>query len=635
MSNFDRKRKREDSDGESSVREIKPEPAFIDLGDSDNGNNNALRNIPEAPIENNGSNAEQHPDVADPNPAVADRRPDNNAMAVELDAFTVIADRNHELIQGLMKVPEDMREEMAVKHGAIKNDVTTSMVAFTKQMDEKLEEAKGELIDQVNGYNPRLNRLERRANTFDATVKELDKKIDKKIKTAQNGANKEHSVNIKAEVKEEVNECLRGFSAYLADYLENNGAPAQARTGTGNGFRRAAGIEHDRANRTESGRPDAIEHGQANRTESGRPNRTEQSRADGNESGHLNRAEQGSGSGSRGGGGGANANANAWELRPRRPSTSTPAVAAGAAGPAANSTTLALPAVPAAGGGGGGGGPGGPSPAAPLVPANFVPAAVPLLSKEQFLPYQVLTNKGYHTLLQRVQFNDVNHLVQLVKLDNTKIARKCIISPLYKLDYVLHTGYGVRQMGQRGASARPGGHEQANLLRSVDLSQLRILKMKIDARVMLQEDLVRYTEWERRWKPPAYVYDLGELHLRKLSSRGAGPISGLLTPFNLLLEVSSTNRRVWIVMGPQYELSRRAKDSVRDSNNPFNGLEYHRLALLAHHVADLDFDRSDFMDTSAGFERAHRIVLESLCPGQPAVDFDKNISLKQLCKDLS
>ncbi|KAK8091724.1 hypothetical protein PG997_002085 [Apiospora hydei] len=610
MSNFDRKRKREDSDGESSVREIKPEPAFIDLGDSDHGNNNALRNIPEAPIENNGNVAEQRPNVADPNPAVADRRPDNdnNALAVELDAFTVIADRNHELIQGLMRVPEDMREEMAVKHGAIKNDVTTSMVAFTKQMDEKLEEAKGELIDQVNGYNPRLNRLERRANTFDATVKELDKKIDKKIKTAQNGANKEQSINIKAEVNEKFNQCLRGFNAYLADYCANDSVPAQAHPGNGNGVGRADGIEHEQANRTESGGPDGIEHGRANRTESGRPNRTEQS----------------SGSGSRGGGGGANANANTWELRPRRPSTSTPAVAAGAAGPAANSTTLALPAVPAAGGGG----PGGPSPAAPLVPANFVPAAVPLLSKEQFLPYQVLTNKGYHTLLQRVKFNDVNHLVQLVKLDNTKIARKCIMFGDTKFPSTSSTTYCTLAMLDQGsASARPGGHDQANVLRNADLSQLRILKMKIDARVMLQEDLVRYTEWERRWKPPAYVYDLGELHLRKLSSRGAGPISGLLTSFNLLLEVSSTNRR--------YELSRRAKDSVRDSNNPFNGLEYHRLALLAHHVADLEFDRADFMDTSAGFERAHRVVLESLCPGQPAVDFDKNISLKQLCKDLS
>ncbi|KAK8022558.1 hypothetical protein PG993_013325 [Apiospora rasikravindrae] len=623
MSDFDRKRKREDSVSGSSVIVIKPEPAFVDLDDSVQGNNNDLRNIAEAPVGNNGNIADQRlavadlrPNVADPNPAVADRRPDNNASAVDLDAFTVMADRNHELIQGLMRVPEDLREEMAIKTSAIKNDVTTSMVAFTKQMDEKLDQTKVELKDKVDGYNPRLNRLERRANTFDTTVKELDKKIDKKIKSAQSGANKDHGINIKAEVKEEVNECLRGFGAYLTDYFANSNVPAPARRGNGN--------EHGHTNRNEFGRPDGNEFERAGGNGFERSNRAEE--------GHANRAEHGNGSG--GGGGGVNANAR--DLRPRRPFTSVPALAAGAADPAANPAALALPALPVAGAGG----PSGPSPAAPLVPANFTPEAVPLLSRDQFVPYQVLTNKGYHTLLQRIKFNDVNHLVQLIKLDNVKIARKCIMFtdskfPLYRIDYVLHAGYGVRQMGYGAGIARHGGHDKANLLRNVDLSQLRLMKMKIDSRVMLQEDLIRYTEWERRWKPPAYVYDLGELHLRKLSSRGTMPITGLLTPFNLLLEVSSTNRRVWIVMAPQYEISRKVKDSVRDSNCPFNGLEFSRLALLAHNVADLEFGRSDFLDTSAGFEAAHRVVLESLCPGMPSVDFNKNISLKQLCNDLA
>ncbi|KAK8076254.1 hypothetical protein PG994_003526 [Apiospora phragmitis] len=78
MSNFDRKRKREDSAGGSSLREIKREPAVIDLDDSDNGNSNAPGNIAEGLIDDNKD--------------FVHARPNNNASAVDLNAFTVMAD---------------------------------------------------------------------------------------------------------------------------------------------------------------------------------------------------------------------------------------------------------------------------------------------------------------------------------------------------------------------------------------------------------------------------------------------------------------------------------------------------------------------------------------------------------------
>ncbi|KAK8076253.1 hypothetical protein PG994_003525 [Apiospora phragmitis] len=457
----------------------------------------------------------------------------------------------------MMKLPEELREEMAVRIGATKNDITTSMVAFTKQMNETLDDTKKEVKDRVDGYNPRLNRLEKKTNNIDATVRELDKKVDKKIKAAQNEAQKDRGVDIKAEVKEEVNECLRGFGAYLTEYFANDSAPAR---GGGAGVSVSAGVSVMAS---------------------------------------------------------ASANANVRGLVPRRPFGLAPTAAA--VGPAA----LPMAALPVAAGGGHAAAASADPTTGPALAASRAPAAGPVAAaagRASAVPD--VDEQGYHTLMKTIKFNDVNHLVQLAKLDNFSIARRCTMFTdmkfnLYTIDYVVHSGLGT------------------NLLRHVDLSQLRLLRMKIDPRVMLHDDQVRYTAWERQWKPPAYVYDLGELFLRKKSARTPYHIASHLTAYNLLLEVSCSSRRVWIVMSPQHELTRKREGAVRDSNCAFNGLEFARLAVVAHDVAELQFDRPDFLPSAAGFEAAHRLVLESLCPGLPLVDFNKNISLKLMCADLA
>ncbi|KAK7918439.1 hypothetical protein PG985_010313 [Apiospora marii] len=561
MASYDRKRKREESDSGSSVREIKPEPAFIDLGESDNGNENALRKIPEAPRPRQTFPARQ--EVVGPAPAGVPRpRQDNKESVavgadrttrqVDLDSFSVVAEHNQELIRGMMDLPEKLREDLAVKGAAIQTDITTSIVALTKQFNETLDETKREIKDKVDGYSRGLKTVEKNANTTEASVKELDKKVDKKIKVARDEANKNRGVNVKAEVKKEVNECLRGFGAYLTNYFGANNA--------------AAGVPG--------------------------------------------------------------------------PLPAAAAAAAGVPGPLPTATAAAaglpglLPSATAAAADVSG-------PAISLVPSDSVSEAVPLLARDKFMKYQVLTNKGYHNLMTIIKFTNVNYLVQLLKLDNNAITRRCIIfSDMkfnnYQVDYVLHSGFAVRQLGDGSGSATAGGHEQSNLLKHVDLSQLRLLKMKIDSRAMLRDDEVKYKEWARFWKPPTYVYDLGELVLRKRCCRHPNALVSTSTPYNLLLEVSRTgSKRVWIVMAPEHELSQKAVNSVKDSNLAFNGLEYNRIALVANDISEIEFDRAEFFQSAAGFEAAYQLVLKSRCPGVPLVDFDKAVDIKKMCADLA
>lgn len=285
MDNIERKRKREDSLGESSVREIKPEPAVIDLADSDIGENTNLGNNTEARPLNNNQGSFDHPvDVK------------GSASSFDLESFTVLADRNHELIQSLMKVPEDLREEMAIKTSALKTDMTMTMVDFTKQMTETLDGTKRDLKECIDNYNPQLDMLEKKTNNLDAAVKELDKKVDKNL-----GANikAEVKAEISAEVKGEVNECLRGFGAYITEYFSKNNTLIPDATGNtaastignsnGNESRNSNGNENRRSNKNENRR--------SNRNENRRSNRNENIISNGNESRDLHRNENGNSSG--------------------------------------------------------------------------------------------------------------------------------------------------------------------------------------------------------------------------------------------------------------------------------------------------------------------------------------------------
>ncbi|KAK8057420.1 hypothetical protein PG996_011357 [Apiospora saccharicola] len=595
-----------------------------------------------------------------------------------MESFSVIAAQNNELIMSMMDLPEKMREEMAVKSAAIQSDVTTSIVATTKQFNETLDETKRELKDKVDSCTRGVRSAERKANTVDAnvkeldkkldkktddieaSVKELDKKVDKKIKAAQSEVSKVRSVNVKAEVKNEVHECLRGFGAYLSNYFgaaDGPGAAAAnalaaapaaadgfagplpaadaaersflnaARNAVSNAARNAVS---DAARNAVSNVPEHAFSNAPGHTFSDTPGH-----AISNAAGYAfsNAAERATSDA--GGHATSNAAGHAFSNATERVTTNAAERAnlnvAERANSNASEHASPLPVLSTS-----------VASAAPLFRSDAVSEPVPIVPLDKFMKYQVLKNEGYKFLMRKIKFTDVNHLAQLVKVDNSEIMRRCIIFTdrkfnNYDIDYVLQSGFAVRQLGSGSHPALPGGREQADLLavHHTDLSQLRVVQMKINPNVMLEADRVKYVEWERRWKPPTYLYDLGELVLRKKIVRQPQPLVTISTPYNLLLEVSRTKRRVWIVMAPENEISKKAPGSVKDSNLAFNGLEYHRMALVAQHISEIEFDRAEFDPSAASFESAHRLILESLCPGFPLVDFSKTISIKQMCNDLA
>ncbi|KAK8006917.1 aldo/keto reductase [Apiospora arundinis] len=727
MENSDRKRKREDSDGDSSVQVIKPEPsepAVINLDDSDNGDNKSLRKSPEAGPAGDGN---------------------DDALPADLETLAVVTNRNHEMLQDLMKIPEDLREEMAVKTSAVKNDMNMNIVALKKEMAESFDETMRERISNHN--HPRLGKLEKKANGIDAAVKALDKKYDKKLKTVHNETAKNNAVNIKAEVKQEVNERLRGFGAYLAQFFENNDAPLANAGGNvagnmvgsllGNGFEHQIGNEFGTGagNPVENRLGNGLENSNGNPGENPDENRPDNTTGDRGESSNGNHPDKSIGNrlgnsvgnrtedsnGNRASNGNGNKNIdsdiNTRDNAIARGSRSNRSVqeqgsslrafgpVSGTDDDAATRAALALPtpslsdaaprrticsslgnlsAQPTHGGAGGssgrvfrgaagsifggvlgdgadagaGGSAGGHALArsgrvacAPLIPAASAATPVSFVDARSFLPYQVLTNKGYRTMLEKIQWTDMTHIVQLLKVDNSKIARRCTMFndkfTSHSIDYVLQTGLGVRQIGDVFSEpirvARVGGHINQpganDLLRNQNLKDLRLMRMKIKSNVLLNEEQVRYKKWQETWQPPAYVYDLGELMLRKRATRMPYALTAVLTQYNLLLEVnkegSPNNRRVWVAMAREYQPTRKRENASKDSNLPFNGLEFTKLALLAHSVRDLEFDRFDFSQVAGGFDLANQLVNESRCPGLPDLDFDKNISLRQMCIDLA
>ncbi|KAK7960715.1 hypothetical protein PG988_011929 [Apiospora saccharicola] len=648
MASKDLKRKRESSDDESSVREIKPEPAFIDLGESDNGTGNELKNIAEAPRPQRVFFPRKEVVVQAPagtpqprrnNKEIVDDNAGRTTRQIDMESFSVIAAQNNELIMSMMDLPEKMREEMAVKSAAIQSDVTTSIVATTKQFNETLDETKRELKDKVDSCTRGVRSAERKANTVDAnvkeldkkldkktddieaSVKELDKKVDKKIKAAQSEVSKVRSVNVKAEVKNEVHECLRGFGAYLSNYFgaaDGPGAAAAnalaaapaaadgfagplpaadaaersflnaARNAVSNAARNAVS---DAARNAVSNVPEHAFSNAPGHTFSDTPGH-----AISNAAGYAfsNAAERATSDA--GGHATSNAAGHAFLNATERVTTNAAERAnlnvAERANSNASEHASPLPVLSTS-----------VASAAPLFRSDAVSEPVPIVPLDKFMKYQVLKNEGYKFLMRKIKFTDVNHLAQLVKVDNSEIMRRCIIFTdrkfnNYDIDYVLQSGFAVRQLGSGSHPALPGG---------------------------LGETL----------EAPTYLYDLGELVLRKKIVRQPQPLVTISTPYNLLLEVSRTKRRVWIVMAPENEISKKAPGSVKDSNLAFNGLEYHRMALVAQHISEIEFDRAEFDPSAASFESAHRLILESLCPGFPLVDFSKTISIKQMCNDLA
>ncbi|RYP64260.1 hypothetical protein DL769_006740 [Monosporascus sp. CRB-8-3] len=234
---------------------------------------------------------------------------------------------------------------------------------------------------------------------------------------------------------------------------------------------------------------------------------------------------------------------------------------------------------------------------------------------------QDLSNKGLKQLLQKVDFRNMAHLRALNVLDDRATSRDCIMffdahcsSSRFQVDYILRTGTTATYINDAPPSSRKREKEFSDR----GLKGLRVLELDI---AYVAEDLngkSRFKEWKKENAPPMYIYDVGQLFVRR---RGHDRNELFGTQYNLALDITKSRKPVWLVMRPEYAPVFVKKST--HSETPFSGgLNGVAIAKLAESLAELDFSRAPFDGKSyAMFLKAKNLIASTVFKGQLDLSF--------------
>ncbi|RYO87725.1 hypothetical protein DL762_004118 [Monosporascus cannonballus] len=240
---------------------------------------------------------------------------------------------------------------------------------------------------------------------------------------------------------------------------------------------------------------------------------------------------------------------------------------------------------------------------------------------------QDLSNKGLKELLQKVDFCNMAHLRALNALDDRATPRDCIMffdahssSPTFQVDYILRTGTTATYINGAQHSSKKREKEFSDR----GLKGLRVLELSITYVAEDPNNRCRFKEWKKESSPPKYVYDAGQLFVRR---RGQGRSELFGTQYNLALDITRPRKPVWLVMRPEYSpvFVKKQTHSERPFSGGLNGVA---IAKLANSLAELDFSRAPSDGSSyAMFLKAQNLIASTVFKGQldlsfPTPDFD-------------
>ncbi|KAH9900447.1 hypothetical protein F4778DRAFT_791726 [Xylariomycetidae sp. FL2044] len=265
------------------------------------------------------------------------------------------------------------------------------------------------------------------------------------------------------------------------------------------------------------------------------------------------------------------------------------------------------------------------------LPSATLPSAVPglILSHTAYAPANMLSNSGLQELLRQIDFTDPLHLKALIDMDSRKVARDCTIFsdihsfPLFKIDYVLRSGTTVSYIEDHSSCDR---RENLQALKRQGLQGLRVLEMNV---TYATNDKAGFKEWRKHNQPPKYVYDLGQLFMRR---KGAGRYDLHGTQYNLVMDVTNKRKSVWLVDRPEFIDQGVAKRVVKhaargnDSTVPFQtqtvSLNGAPVAKLFGSISDLILTRRAFDgETFAACVKAMKLALATSHKGNIGLCF--------------
>lgn len=241
-------------------------------------------------------------------------------------------------------------------------------------------------------------------------------------------------------------------------------------------------------------------------------------------------------------------------------------------------------------------------------------------SIEAFWKPATLSNKGLKELLQSVDFRNMEHLRALSTLDDCTTPRDCVLfcdTHFYRgiqQDYILRTGTTATYIRDPSGVRR----DQEMELYHHGWGGLRI--HQLDTRYLPNDPKGKdkFTAWMKEKAPPQYVYDIGQLFMRRrIGDRYE--LNG--TQFNIVIDIAKPQKPVWLVMRPEYDPTIRIKSDT--SNTPFprllNGVG---IAKIADSFGELSFCRDPFDEASfVHYASAELLVSNTLFKGMLARRF--------------
>ncbi|KAI1497519.1 hypothetical protein F5X99DRAFT_432954 [Biscogniauxia marginata] len=234
-----------------------------------------------------------------------------------------------------------------------------------------------------------------------------------------------------------------------------------------------------------------------------------------------------------------------------------------------------------------------------------------------------LSNAGLEKLLRAVDFSDPAHLRALAELDSRDHPRDSILFcdshtfHMFRVDYMVVGGRTTSYIADHPSCGREGRAARLGLERR-GLGRLRALELSVRPLRRARggsgggrggsggvgggggnsededEDEAAIRAWRERVAPPAFVYELGQLFLRR---KGQDRFDVHPTQYNVVVDMTRRAKAVWLVMRPEYVPVAKAYKE-KDSSVPFqtnmfslNGVAVGRVAAR---LADLSLTHPPF-----------------------------------------
>ncbi|KAI1869669.1 uncharacterized protein JN550_005650 [Neoarthrinium moseri] len=228
-----------------------------------------------------------------------------------------------------------------------------------------------------------------------------------------------------------------------------------------------------------------------------------------------------------------------------------------------------------------------------------------------------LTKAGYQHLLHTFDFTDVAKLEHLSKIDNRSHSRDYFLfcdltSPNANTDYVIRIGESAASIMDHAPGVIYKNHPD---LMNHNLTSLRIFELEISDDKASRNELAQLDEWKRKYQPPRYVYDLGQLFLFRHWKKGSTRTTLISSCYNVVMDVTKAEKSLWLVARPGCPLDvRQNSKNHKDHTIAFNQSSRSYIACLSKNVRNICFTREkNSQDSFPEFTRADNLVLESAC----------------------